>query len=205
MKSPYPSRAAYKLKNGIDFFRKDHLISLEDRVCMDFGCAHGGFSQVLLEEGARRVYAVDVTYGMLDYKLRIDKRIITLERHNLRNVATDWLKQEDVAFLQETKETNKLFVTSDASFISAQTVLTSLEKFRRDYAIRLEALILIKPQFESSKETDHGIIRSPKLREKIVASVEKKAKQIGFSILGKTPVLPRGIHGNQEYMLYVHF
>ena len=158
------------------------------------------------EEKSQRIYAVDVSYGILDYKLRINERVRVLERRNLRNLNSDWLLEEDQLQLKEGAHQNQnhsaLLVTSDASFISAQTVLSSLQNFQIKSHIDIEAFILIKPQFESSKETVKGIIRDPDIREKLVANAEKKAKQCGFQVLGITPVFPTGARGNQEYMLY---
>ena len=212
----YPSRAALKLRNSLDHLRNDDAfrISVKDRLCLDLGCAHGGFVQVLLEEGARCVYAVDVGYGILDYKLRIDLRVVVRERENLRNLSMDWFSDCDQKFLSKnpslsenpsiTKATDKniLLCTCDASFISSKTVLSSLADFHENCQVGLELLLLIKPQFEASNQTKKGIIEDVVLRQKLVDSVEQKAIELEFEVLTLFPAQPQGRKGNQEYMLY---
>ena len=217
-KHSYPSRAAYKLRSALDFFRQQHEVKIEERICMDLGSAHGGFVQVLLEEGAKRVYAVDVAYGILDYKLRRDEHVVVLERRNLRNLHRSWLTKEDQEYLEDPlknppvedsiKENlgtpkSRLFLSCDAAFISARTVLEVLRQFREQSKIAIEALLLVKPQFEDSKAAQKGLIEDAALREKLVGSVKQKAKECGFHLLGSTAVHPKGTQGNQEYMLYL--
>ncbi len=207
----YPSRSALKLLSGLEYFRKEIPVEITGRVCLDLGCAHGGFVQVLLEEGARCVYAVDVAYGMLDYKLRQDPRVVVCERLNLRRLSKSWFRAEDWQYLSEIgrsgenkRTTGGIFCTCDVSFISARTVLETLMLFIRQTQIPLlEALLLIKPQFEDSQSTKKGVIRDSKLRENLVSKVEKKAQELGFECMGTTPVQPKGAQGNQEYMMYV--
>ena len=106
MKGKYPSRAAFKLTGAVaDFNLADRI---RGRVCLDLGAAHGGFSRVLLENGARRVYALDVAYGIFDYSLRMDKRVVVLERRNVRRIAHDWFEEGDFR--------EPWFVTCDLSF-----------------------------------------------------------------------------------------
>ena len=201
-KHSYPSRAAYKLRSALDFFRQEYELKLEGRICMDIGSAQGGFVQVLLEEGAKRIYAVDVAYGLLDYKLRQDERVIVHERRNLRHLKKDWFAKEDLKQLSELGQW--LFLSCDVSFISARTVLEVLRRFSQESKITIEAMLLVKPQFEDSQATQKGVIRDPVLREKLLASVKQKAQECGFYLLGSTQVYPKGAQGNQEYMLYIN-
>lgn len=198
----YPSRAAYKLRYALDLFREQYQVEIQDRICIDLGSAQGGFVQVLLEEGARRVYAVDVAYGLLDYKLRKDERVIARERHNLRHLEKSWFIKEDLKRLSDSEQ--PLFLSCDAAFISARTVLEVLRQFRKESKIPIEVMLLVKPQFEDSKSTQKGIVREPALREKLLNSVKQKAKECAFHLLGSVQVCPKGAQGNQEYMLYLN-
>ena len=200
----YPSRAAYKLRSALNFFRQEYELSIEGRICMDFGAAQGGFVQVLLEEGAKRVYAVDVAYGILDYKLRQDKRVLVRERSNLRHLKMDWFLREDQERIKQIpKSENRLFLSCDVSFISARTVLDVLKQFKKENNISIEIMLLVKPQFENSKASQKGVIQDLSLREKLLHSVKQKAGECGFHVLGSTAVEPKGARGNQEYMLYL--
>ena len=207
MAPQYPSRAAYKLRYALDNLRVRHHITIQDRLCLDLGCAHGGFVQILLEEGARRIYAVDVGYGILDYTLRIDPRVVVRERHNLRYLSLDWFCTADRQILNASSELNTtnanvLFCTCDVSFISSATVLHTLAHFHAASSFKLELLLLVKPQFEASRLTQKGVIHEETLRQKLVAQVTEKAIQYDFRVIETIPVLPRGAKGNQEYILY---
>lgn len=200
-KHSYPSRAAYKLRSALDFFRQEYKLKLEGRICMDLGSAQGGFVQVLLEEGAKRVYAVDVAYGLLDYKLRQDERVIVHERRNLRHLKKDWFTKENLKQLSKSEQ--RIFLSCDVSFISARTVLEVLKQFSEESKIAIEAMLLVKPQFEDSKATQKGVIQDAALREKLLDCVKQKAQECDFHLLGSTQVYPKGAQGNQEYMLYL--
>ena len=207
MNTKYPSRAAYKLLYGLQFFRNTQAVDIIGRICLDLGCAQGGFVQVLLQEGASKVYAVDVGYGVLDYSLRKDPRVVVRERRNLRYLSIDWLLAKDLQEVMthsKDKENGKgLFCTCDVSFISAITALESLKRLRDTSQIPIEAMILVKPQFEASQKTEKGIIHDLSLQQELVAKVVDKAQLYQFSVLGSTPVQPKGGQGNQEYMLYI--
>jgi len=204
-KKKYPSRAAYKLLYALRLFRNVHPINIVGRVCLDLGCAHGGFVQVLWDEGASRIYAVDVGYGILDYSLRIDPRVVVQERRNLRHLNKDWFLPEDLGRSRASneREDQGLFCTCDVSFISARTVLESLKHMRDTSQILIEGMILVKPQFEASQKTQRGVICDESLRDKLISKVKDKARLCGFKVLGAIPVQPKGVKGNQEYMLYM--
>ena len=104
----YPSRAAFKLLDAIEFCKTQYGLNLKDRICIDFGSSHGGFVKVLLEAGAKRVYAIDVGYGILDYNLRINERVIVRERSNLRHLNLDWFIEADKLLL--TKQAGAHFI-----------------------------------------------------------------------------------------------
>ena len=191
----YVSRAAYKLLGAL----RDFALSPEGRVCLDLGAAHGGFTQVLLERGAVRVYALDVAYGMIDYGLRRDERVVMLERRNARRLAADWLLPEDLA------RPDGLFVTSDLSFISLRSVLPALAELARALAGPLEGVLLIKPQFEASERTEKGVLRDPEAREAVLADVMEAARGLGFVLEGPVPADITGEKGNQEYAVRVVF
>ncbi len=226
LKSKYPSRSALKLLHALDFFRKKHHLSIKERICIDFGSSHGGFVKVLLDEGAKKVYSVDVAYGILDYNLRKNEKVIIKERTNLRNIDLTWFSLEDQKLIVNTNlstpefeyekadfkesqcknldfDLKRVFLTCDVSFISASTVLNVWQKFVTNYSISYEALILIKPQFEASTLTQKGVITDMQVREDIIENIIAKAKKLDLKTIEVTPVEPKGTHGNQEYMLYL--
>lgn len=193
--SKYVSRAAYKLLGALD----DFSLTVKDRICLDIGSSHGGFTQVLLEKEAKSVYSVDVGYGVLDFSLRKDAKVHVLERRNIRDLEADWFEKSDMVSLED----ETLFVVCDVSFISLKTVLNSLLEFSKKNHINLEGLFLLKPQFENSKATDKGIIRDEALREKILSDMLKFSENIGYKCEGNTPARLKGTQGNQEYVLYL--
>ena len=211
-KRHYPTRAAYKLLGALDHFRQEHTIDLQDRICLDLGCAQGGFVKVLLDQGAHRVYAVDVGYGLLDYALRKDERVIVCERKNVRNLNTNWFSLEDFHCLTQpsplaqprAKEKKSLFVTCDLSFISSISVLEVLYHFSKKSKISLELMLLIKPQFEASQLTTKGIQEDIEVRQRLVEQVRKKTVELGFCCQGTIESSLKGRYGNLEYILYAN-
>ncbi len=207
----YVSRAAFKLKGALESLQKSESLQKETpspvgrgpagRICLDLGAAHGGFTQILLLHKARRVYAVDVGYGLLDYNLRNDHRVVSLERHDLRYLKMGWFLPEDIVTLRQ--DPYGLFISSDVSFLSSATVLQSLAQFHRQEMIPFEALILIKPQFEASQKTDRGILKDAKLRQEIVAKIAERAASYHFVVEKILPAAISGRKGNQEYLLYI--
>ncbi len=180
----YSSRGGLKLEGALE----DFGVTAQDKTCLDVGSSTGGFTDCLLQHGARRVYAVDVTINQLDWKLQKDARAVTIER-NAR-----YLKPEDVGELVD-------LVTMDVSFISATKVLPAIAPLAKAGGY---FLILIKPQFELEKRQvgKGGIVRDPALQEKAVASVISAATVLGLEIVGVRPSRITGTEGNQEFFLH---
>jgi 23S rRNA (cytidine1920-2'-O)/16S rRNA (cytidine1409-2'-O)-methyltransferase len=180
----YSSRGGLKLEGALE----DFCVTAQDKTCLDVGSSTGGFTDCLLQHGACRVYAVDVTINQLDWKLQKDARAVTIER-NAR-----YLKPEDVGELVD-------LVTMDVSFISATKVLPAIAPLAKAGG---GFLILIKPQFELEKRQvgKGGIVRDPALQEQAVASVISTATVLGLEIVGVRPSRITGTEGNQEFFLH---
>lgn len=180
----YASRGGLKLEGAL----ADFGVSPQDRVCLDVGSSNGGFTDCLLQNGARRVYAVDVTIDQLDWKLRCDARVIALEK-NAR-----YLRPDDLAQGPE-------LVTVDVSFISLSKILPAIVRASANGAI---FLILIKPQFELDKRDigKGGIVRETELHKKAINRVVNAASGLGLEIGGVVPSRITGAEGNQEFFLH---
>ncbi len=182
---PYVSRAGLKLAKGIEYFQ----LSVAGRICADIGASTGGFTQVLLQHQAAKVYAVDVGYGQLAWSLRTDERVVVLDKTNAR-------------YLNDTQISEKLnAIVCDASFIRLSTVLPA--------AMALAAnacwlIALIKPQFEAAKHEigAGGIIRDPAVHAAVCTEVEAWfAQQPGWQVLGITKSPITGQEGNKEFLI----
>jgi 23S rRNA (cytidine1920-2'-O)/16S rRNA (cytidine1409-2'-O)-methyltransferase len=180
---PYVSRGGVKLAAALDAFGIDP----RGLVCADVGASTGGFTDCLLQRGARCVYAVDVGYGQLDAKLRGDPRVVVLEKVNARELSADHVP-EPVAL-----------AALDLSFISVRKVLPALLP-RLSPGARL--VILVKPQFEAGRSDvgKGGIVRDERVRERVVREVSDYAGSIGLTAIGVIPSPIRGAKGNQEYL-----
>jgi len=180
----YASRGGLKLEGALEDFE----ISPGGRVCLDVGSSTGGFTDCLLQRGAARVVAVDVTVDQLDWKLRQDPRVTTVER-NAR-----YLRAEDVP-------EPPALVTMDVSFISVAKVLPAVVPVAAPGA---DFLILIKPQFELEKNEigKGGIVRDAALHQKAIERVQAAAAECGLTILGVRPSHLPGTEGNQEFFLH---
>ncbi len=180
----YSSRGGLKLEGALEDFR----VTPQDKICLDIGSSTGGFTDCLLQRGARRVYAVDVTVDQLDWKLQQDSRVVAVER-NAR-----YLRAEDVGELAE-------LVTMDVSFISVTKVLPTVAPLAGPGA---DFLILIKPQFELEKREvgKGGIVRDAALHEKAIERVAAAAAENGLERLGVQPSRVTGAEGNQEFFLH---
>ena len=180
----YSSRGGLKLEGAFE----DFAISPADRVCLDVGSSTGGFTDCLLQRGARKVYAVDVTVNQLDWKLQRDKRVIAIER-NAR-----YLQPSDISDLVG-------LVTMDVSFISVSKILPAIVPVA---APGSDFLILVKPQFELEKSEvgKGGIVRDPALHQKAVERVRESALDNGLDALGVQPSHLPGTEGNQEFFLH---
>ena len=180
----YASRGGLKLEGALEDFE----VSSEGRICLDVGSSTGGFTDCLLQRGAARVFAVDVTAEQLDWKLRQNKRVTIVER-NAR-----YLKTEDIA-------ERPALVTMDVSFISLAKVLPAVVPVAASGA---DFLILIKPQFELQKSEigKGGIVRDASLHQKAIERVQATATACGLAILGVRPSRLLGTEGNQEFFLH---
>lgn len=188
---PYVSRGGFKLKKALDAFN----FSPKDRICFDAGASTGGFTDCLLQNGAKFVYAVDVGYGQLDWKIRSDDRVKTIERTNLKICGFDeiYSPDEPVADL----------LVSDLSFISLTKVLPNLKKLLKPEFH--EMICLIKPQFEAGKEKVEkgGVVRDKKVHEEVIGNVITCAKGLGYKINGLTYSSIKGPSGNIEYLVWL--
>jgi 23S rRNA (cytidine1920-2'-O)/16S rRNA (cytidine1409-2'-O)-methyltransferase len=180
----YVGRGGLKLEGAIE----DFGVAADGKVCLDVGSSTGGFTDCLLQRGAARVYAVDVSNDQLDWKLRQDARVKFIEK-NAR-----YLAPEDVAERAE-------LVVMDVSFISATKVLPAVVPAAGGYA---EYLVLIKPQFELAKPEigKGGIVKDAALHQKAIEGVVNAAKSLGLEILGVRPSHVAGTEGNQEFFLH---
>lgn len=180
---PYVSRGGLKLEQALNFFEVDP----SGLVCLDVGASTGGFTDCLLQRGAKRVYAVDVGKGLLHPKLRADPRVVVLEGINAR-------------YLTPSHFPEKMdLITVDVSFISLKKVLPALKELLKNNGL---IIALIKPQFElSSKEVKKGIVRDSKLHFRVVNEIWEFAKDLGFEPLGvvESPIL--GAKGNKEFLI----
>lgn len=182
----YVSRGGLKLEKAMNVFP----IELENCVCMDIGASTGGFTDCMLQNGAKKVYSVDVGYGQLAWKLRNDERVVNMERTNIRHVT-----EEDIA-----EEID--FFSVDVSFISLSKVLPVAFNLLKDGG---EGVCLIKPQFEAGREKvgKKGVVRDKSVHIEVIENVLGFTKEIGFSILGLDYSPVRGPEGNIEYLMYV--
>ncbi len=185
-KMPYVSRGGYKLEKAM----KQFPIKLNDCCCMDIGASTGGFTDCMLQCGASKVYAIDVGYGQLAWKLRTDERVINLERTNFR-----YLTKETVADEID-------FASIDVSFISLKKILPVLFEFLKDNG---KCVALIKPQFEAGREKvgKKGVVRELSTHIEVITEVVNFAFDTGFSVLGLDFSPIRGPEGNIEYLMYI--
>ena len=185
-KMPFVSRGGYKLEKAMKMFP----ITLNDSICMDIGASTGGFTDCMLQCGASKVYAIDVGYGQLAWKLRTDERVVNLERTNFRYITKEIVSEEID------------FASIDVSFISLKKILPVLFEFLKDNG---KCVALIKPQFEAGREKvgKKGVVREITTHIEVITEVINFAFETGFSILGLDFSPIRGPEGNIEYLLYI--
>lgn len=183
----YVSRGGFKLEKAMKVFP----INLENKITMDIGASTGGFTDCMLQNGAKKVYSVDVGYGQLDWKLRNDDRVVNLERTNIRYITNEQIPDKID------------FFSVDVSFISLKLVLPPARNLMSDEAY---AVCLIKPQFEAGKEKvgKKGVVRDPKVHCDVVNSIVKFCISNGFDVLGLDYSPIKGPEGNIEYLIYLH-
>ena len=188
---PFVSRGGFKLKKALDTFP----IKIEGRICLDAGASTGGFTDCLLQNGAKFVYAADVGYGQLDWKIRSDERVKTIERTNLKNCAFEEIYSENEPIAD--------LLVSDLSFISLTKVLPNLKNLLSpDFH---EMILLIKPQFEAGKEKVEkgGVVRDKKVHQEVIENVINCAKELNYSINDLTFSSIKGPSGNIEYLIWL--
>lgn len=182
----YVSRGGLKLEKGINRFG----LKLEGKVCMDIGASTGGFTDCMLQNGASKVYSVDVGYGQLDWKLRNDPRVVCMEKTNFRFMTP--------AEIQEKLD----FASVDVSFISLTKILLPARALLGDTG---EMVCLIKPQFEAGREKvgKKGVVREPEIHKEVVKKIIDFADYIGFGVLHLDFSPIKGPEGNIEYLLHL--
>lgn len=184
--NPYVSRGGLKLRGALDQFP----VAVAGKVALDVGASTGGFTDCLLQAGAARVYAVDVGYGQLAWKLSQDPRVVVLDRQNIRSLAPEQLG-----------EPIELAV-ADCSFVSLTKVLPHLPPLLVPGA---DLIVLVKPQFELGRGRvgKGGIVRNPEDRAEALARVEACAVELGFAVRGRTASPIAGREGNREWLLWL--
>ncbi|HOA80755.1 MAG TPA: TlyA family RNA methyltransferase [Defluviitaleaceae bacterium] len=181
----YVSRGGYKLEKAIDSFE----IDLENKICLDIGASTGGFTDCMLQKGAKKVYAIDVGYGQLAWELRTDERVVCMEKTNIR-----YVKEEDL-------EDEGDFASIDVSFISLSKVLKVVMNLLKENG---EIVALIKPQFEAGREKvgKKGVVRDPKVHEEVIINVIEYGLTEYLYLKGLSYSPIKGPEGNIEYLAY---
>ena len=183
---PYVSRGGWKLEKALRVFP----IDVKDAVCIDCGASTGGFTDVLLQSGAAKVYAVDVGYGQLAWSLRTDPRVVCMERTNIRYVTHEQIPEEmDVA-------------VADLSFISLRLILGAVGALLKPEG---EMVCLVKPQFEAGKDKvgKKGVVRDPAVHAEVLREFLRYAPECGFGVRGLDFSPIRGPEGNIEYLAWL--
>lgn len=182
----YVSRGGLKLEKAMAQF----TITLEDKVCMDIGASTGGFTDCMLQNGARKVYSVDVGHGQLAWSLRNDERVVCMEKTNFR-----YLTREDI-------QDDLDFASVDVSFISLSKILLPARKILKDHG---QMVCLIKPQFEAGKEKvgKKGVVREQSVHQEVIEKIYTLADILGFQVLGLEYSPIKGPEGNIEYLIYI--
>ena len=183
---PYVSRGGLKLEKAMKQFK----LSLTDKVCMDIGASTGGFTDCMLQNGAKKVYSVDVGHGQLDWKLRNDSRVVCMEKTNFR-----YMVPEDIEDVLD-------FASVDVSFISLTKILLPA---RALLSGKGEMVCLIKPQFEAGREKvgKKGVVKEPAVHEEVIKKVIDFADSIGFEVLHLDFSPIKGPEGNIEYLVHL--
>lgn len=182
----YVSRGGLKLEKAINTF----ALSLDGAVAMDIGASTGGFTDCMLINGAKKVYSVDVGYGQLAWKLRTDRRVVNMERTNIRFVQRDEIGE------------GLDFVSVDVSFISLKLILPVMNSLMNDGA---EAVVLVKPQFEAKREQvgDKGVVSNISVHREVIENCIGYATENSFDVLGLTYSPIKGPEGNIEYLMHL--
>ena len=188
---PYVSRGGYKLEKAL----KEFNINLNGKICLDAGASTGGFTDCMLQNGAKKVYSVDVGYGQLAWKLRTDNRVKVIEKVNIKNCSEKEIYDDTDEYAQ--------FITMDLSFISITRVIENIIKLgKKDF---LEIVSLIKPQFEAGKEQvgKNGIVREQEIHIQVINKVIEECAKKGLYTKDLTFSPVKGQKGNIEYLIYL--
>ena len=185
-KMPYVSRGGFKLEKAV----KEFGLRLDGLVCMDIGASTGGFTDCMLQNGAVKVYSIDVGYGQLAWKLRTDERVVNLERTNFRYVTRETVTDEID------------FASVDVSFISPKLIIPVMRELLKENA---KAVCLIKPQFEAGKDKvgKKGVVREIETHIEVVRNIKNFVLENGFSVLSLDFSPIKGPQGNIEYLIYI--
>ena len=185
-KLKYVSRGGLKLEKAVNVFN----IDLKDKTCIDIGSSTGGFTDLMLQNAAKKVFAVDCGTNQLDYKLRIDSRVVSLENTNARYLTKENVGNEDIDL-----------ITIDVSFISLTKIIPVAKELLKDFG---ELVALIKPQFEAGKEhiEKGGVVRDKNIHMDVVKKICVFCLENGFKIIGLDYSPIKGPAGNIEYLLY---
>ena len=183
---PYVSRGGLKLEKALKCFN----FTLDNVIAVDMGASTGGFTDCMLKKGAKKVYAIDVGYGQLDYKLRIDERVINIEKTNIRYMDTELIKE------------SADFISIDVSFISLNLIFPVATKILSQNG---SIVALVKPQFEAGREQvgKKGIVRNSDVHKEVINKVIDYAIHVGLFPSGLTYSPVTGAKGNIEYLLYL--
>ena len=188
---PYVSRGGLKLEHAL----KEFNIDLKDKICIDMGASTGGFTDCMLQAGAKFVYALDCGYNQMSWKLINDKRVKNIEKINVKNCAPSEVFGKDVELPS--------FMSMDLSFISIKKVLENCKNLISENS---ECVLLIKPQFEAKREdiAHGGVVKDEKVRLKIIEDIKEFCNNIGFDVLGvtKSPIMGAKSK-NIEYLIYL--
>ena len=182
----YVSRGGMKLEKAVEQFG----LSLDHKICMDIGASTGGFTDCMLQNGAKKVYAVDVGYGQFAWKLRCDERVVCMEKTNIR-----YVQPSDIA--------DKIaFASADVSFISLTKALPPVKELLDEGG---EMVCLIKPQFEAGREKvgKKGVVRDKNVHLEVIGQVVSFARGLGFHVLGLEYSPIKGPEGNIEYLMHI--
>lgn len=182
----YVSRGGLKLEKAVQVFG----LRFDDMICMDIGASTGGFTDCMLQNGAVKVYSIDVGHGQLAWKLRNDERVICMEKTNFR-----YIKPEDLSDPID-------FASVDVSFISLSKILPAAHPLLKEYA---KMVCLIKPQFEAGRDQvgKKGVVRDPKVHREVIEAAFGYAKETGFRLLKLDYSPIRGPEGNIEYLMEI--
>ncbi|WP_432665208.1 TlyA family RNA methyltransferase [Wukongibacter baidiensis] len=183
---PYVSRGGLKIEKAIEKYE----IDLKDKTCMDVGASTGGFTDCMLQNGAKKVFSIDVGYGQLDWKLRQDERVVCMERTNVR-----YVKPEDIGEGID-------FASIDVSFISLKIVLPVVKELVKENG---QVIFLIKPQFEAGRKKvgKKGVVRDKRVHKEVIEELLKFTYELGLTIEGLTYSPIKGPKGNIEFLAYV--